>query len=63
MAEYVLKYADGRGEIHQQVASAGSEKEARERFTQQGYLIYSVKPRIAAGGRGPERKKLNLERS
>jgi len=62
MAEYVLKYADGRGQIHQQVASAGSEKEARERFTQQGYLVYSVKPRIAALRRGPKRKKLNLER-
>jgi type IV pilus assembly protein PilC len=62
MAEYVLKYADGRGQIHQQVATAGSEKEARERFTQQGYLVYSVKPRIAALGRGPKRKKLNLER-
>ncbi len=27
MAEFVLKYADGRGQIHQQVATAGSEKE------------------------------------
>ena len=27
MADFVLKYADGRGQIHQQVASAASEKE------------------------------------
>ncbi len=45
MAEFVLKYADGRGQIHQQVAEAGSEKELRDRYSQQGFLIYSIKPR------------------
>ena len=30
MAEFVLKYADPRGQIHQQVVSSGSEKELRE---------------------------------
>ena len=39
MAEWVLKYADPRGEIHQQVAEAASEREVRERFSQQGFLI------------------------
>ena len=48
MAEYVLKYADGRGQIHQQVATAASEKELRDKYTQQGFLIYSIKPRSAA---------------
>ncbi len=62
MAEYVLKYADGRGQIHQQVASAVSEKEVRERYAQQGYLVYSVKPRVVAARSGSRRKKLNLER-
>jgi type IV pilus assembly protein PilC len=65
MAEYVLKFADGRGQIHQQVATAGSEKEVRERFSQQGFLIYSVKPRSAASavsGGLLGRKKLNLEK-
>jgi len=28
MAEWVLRYADSRGEIHQQVANAASEQEA-----------------------------------
>ena len=51
MADYVLKYADGRGQIHQQVASAGSEKELREKYTQQGFLIYSIKPRSARAAR------------
>ena len=41
MAEFVLKYADPRGEMHQQVAEAGSEKELRDRYSQQGFLIYS----------------------
>ena len=67
MAEFVLKYADGRGQIHRQVVSAASEKELRERFSQQGFLIYSVKPRTAArglpvAGLFGKRKKLNLEK-
>src|SRR5215510_5565314 len=67
MADYVLKYADSRGQIHQQVASAGSEKELRERYSQQGFLIYSIKPRaalsaISRGGIFGGRRKLNLEK-
>jgi type IV pilus assembly protein PilC len=63
MAEFVLKYADGRGQIHQQVASANSEKELRDRYSQQGFLIYSVNPRVTAlVGSGPRRKKVNLEK-
>src|SRR5690349_12293981 len=65
MADYVLKYADGRGQIHQQVASAASEKELRERYSQQGFLIYSIKARSGATAAGFSpfgRKKLNLEK-
>jgi len=66
MAEWVLKYADTRGEIHQQTASAVSEQELRERYSQQGFLIYSVRPRrtglAAAGNIMGRSKKLNLER-
>jgi type IV pilus assembly protein PilC len=63
MAEFVLKYADGRGQIHQQVATAASEKELRERYSQQGFLIYSVKSRaIAAPTFTRRRKKLDLEK-
>src|SRR5690242_19693311 len=66
MAEWSLKYADARGEIHQQVAEAGSERELRERLTQQGFLVYSIKPRSAAAGL-PSRLtkrggKLNLDK-
>jgi len=62
VAEYVLKYADGRGQIHQQVATAGSEKEVRERFSQQGYLVYSVNARDGEVAKAGKRKKVNLEK-
>ena len=64
MAEFVLKYADPRGEVHSQVAEAVSEKDLRERYQQQGFLIYSVKPRNAiAGITGSGRKrKIDLEK-
>ena len=62
MAEFVLKYADGRGQVHQQVASAASEKELRDRYSAQGFLIYSVKAKAAATGLLGGRKKLNLEK-
>ena len=63
MAEFVLKYADGRGQIHQQVATAASEKELRERYSQQGFLIYSVKSRASATPTFTRRrKKLDLEK-
>src|SRR5580700_7099240 len=65
MSEWVLKYADPRGEVHHQVAEAPSEKDVRERFSQQGFLIYSVKPRRSIAGLatgGGRKKKINLEK-
>jgi type IV pilus assembly protein PilC len=65
MADFVLKYADARGQIHQQVAQASSEKELREKYAQQGFLVYSIKPRsLSAVGKGGwfGRKKLNLDK-
>jgi len=46
------------------VASAGSEKELREKYTQQGFLIYSIRPRTGAVRSGllGGLKKLNLEK-
>ena len=44
VAEFVLRYADPRGQMHEQVAEAPTEREARERLAQQGYLVYSVAP-------------------
>jgi type IV pilus assembly protein PilC len=64
MPEWTLKYADARGEMHQQVAQAESEGELRDRLTEQGFLVYSIQPRstVLGGGLGKSRKKLNLER-
>jgi type IV pilus assembly protein PilC len=66
MPEWTLKYADARGEIRQQVAEADSEQELRERFTRDGFLIYSIKPASAAatalGIGGPRKGKLNLDK-
>jgi type IV pilus assembly protein PilC len=51
MAEFLVKIADERGRLAQQVENGYSEAEVRERFVQQGYLVYWVKPRgIFAGG-------------
>src|SRR6478672_12008204 len=66
MADFILKYADSRGQIHQQVATAGSEKELRDKFSQQGFLIYSIKPRSISAAVGGSvfgrRKKLDMEK-
>src|SRR3984893_2520760 len=68
MSDFILKYADTRGEVHSQMAQGTSAQEIRERYTQQGFLVYSVKPKsvglsltgeIAIPGR---RKRLNLEK-
>jgi type IV pilus assembly protein PilC len=64
--EWTLKYADARGEMHQQVAEGASERELRDKLTQQGFLVYSIKPRTEAGGFvgsiAPRGKKINLEK-
>src|SRR5207249_7985186 len=52
MAEFVVKVADERGHLTQQVENGYSEAEIRERFTQQGFLVYWVKPKgVLTGGR------------
>ncbi|HUK26101.1 MAG TPA: type II secretion system F family protein [Terriglobales bacterium] len=51
MAEFVIKAADERGHLLQQIERGYSESDVRDRFVQQGYLVYSVKPRgMFAGG-------------
>jgi type IV pilus assembly protein PilC len=51
MAEFVIKIADDRGHMHQQVEHGYSEAEVRDRFSQQGYLVYWVKPQgLLTGG-------------
>ena len=45
MAEYLVKVANEQGHLQQQVERGFSEAEVRDRFVQQGYLVYWVKPR------------------
>ncbi|MGI8960351.1 MAG: type II secretion system F family protein [Bryobacteraceae bacterium] len=65
MAEFVLRYTDPRGQMHEQVAEAPTEREARERLAQQGYLVYSAHAKSLgarlSGGKA-RRKTVNLER-
>jgi len=53
MAQFLVKVADEQGHLRQQVEHGYSEAEIHDRFTQQGYLVYWVKPRtILNTGRG-----------
>ena len=53
MAEFLVKLADERGHLTQQVEHGYSEAEVRDRISQQGYLVYWVKPRtLLSGGQG-----------
>src|ERR1051326_796014 len=45
MAEYLIKIANDQGHMLQQIERGYSEAEVRDRFVQQGYLVYWVKPR------------------
>jgi len=64
MAEFLLKYADAQGLVHQLTDTAVSEFELRERYSQKGFLVYSVKPKAGAAAVLHQRlargKKLHL---
>src|SRR5215813_7069423 len=45
MAEFLVKLADERGHVLEQLEHGNSESDIRDRFVQQGYLVYSVKSR------------------
>jgi type IV pilus assembly protein PilC len=64
MAEYVVKMADERGRTLQQVEHGYSEAEVRERYSQQGFLVYSVKPRgLLSGGEFALGKKRKVKQT
>ncbi len=65
MAEFLLRYADPRGQMHEQVADAPTERDARERLQRQGYLVYSVKAKdfgARLSGNARRTKPVNLEK-
>jgi type IV pilus assembly protein PilC len=49
MAEFVIRLADERGHVQEQIQSAATAEELRTRFSQAGYYVYSVKPRGLTG--------------
>ncbi len=57
MAEFLVKMADERGRLQEQVQAAASADELRTRYTQAGYQVLSVKAKGGGGGR----KKVKLE--
>jgi type IV pilus assembly protein PilC len=64
MAEFLVKVADEQGHLRQQVEHGYSEAEVHDRFAQQGYLVYWVKPRtILSGGSAQFGKRGKLRQS
>ena len=45
MAEFLVKMADERGHVLEQVENGVSERDVRDRFAQRGFLVYSVRSR------------------
>jgi len=60
MAEFVIKLADERGRVQEQVQTAATAEELRARFIHAGYHVFSVKARGSAPLLG--RRKVKLER-
>jgi type IV pilus assembly protein PilC len=58
MTEFVIKLADERGRVQEQVQTAATAEELRNRFVHAGYHVFSVRARGAIG-RG--RRKVKLE--
>jgi len=58
MAEFVIKLADERGRVMEQVQTAASAEELRTRFSHAGYHVYSVRAR---SGLSLGRRKVKLE--
>src|SRR5579863_6507261 len=59
MAEFVIKLADERGRVQEQVQTAATAEELRARFSHAGYHVFSVKAR--SGIAAFSRRKVKLE--
>jgi type IV pilus assembly protein PilC len=59
MAEFIIKLADERGRVQEQVQTAATAEELRARFAHAGYHVFSVKTRSGFGGL--KRGKVKLE--
>ena len=61
MTEFVVRLADERGRVQEQMHSAATAEELRARFTQSGYYVYSVKARGLLGTGNAKKKPVKLE--
>jgi type IV pilus assembly protein PilC len=64
MADFLIKVADERGHVFERTEAGYSESEVRDRFMQQGFLVYWVKPHgFFTGGkvRVSQRRKVKLD--
>ena len=59
MAEFVIKLADERGRVQEQVQTAATAEELRARFSHAGYHVFSVRAR--SGMAAFSRRKVKLE--
>jgi type IV pilus assembly protein PilC len=59
MAEFVIKLADERGRVQEQVQTAATAEELRARFTHAGYHVFSIRAKSSFGGFS--RRKVKLE--
>jgi type IV pilus assembly protein PilC len=50
MAEFIIKLADERGRVQEQVQTAATAEELRTRFVHAGFHVFSVRPRTGFGG-------------
>lgn len=57
MPDFLVKVADERGQTAEHIERARSQEEARERYAQQGLLVYSVKPHSVLGTAMLERRR------
>ena len=60
MAEYLVKIADERGHVQENVHLANSAEELRQRFAQTGHYVYWVNPK-GLTGKGGAGKRVKLE--
>jgi type IV pilus assembly protein PilC len=60
MTEFTIKLADERGRVQEQVHAAATAEELRARFTQAGYLVYSVKARSSLAGSTKKKVRMDM---
>jgi type IV pilus assembly protein PilC len=61
MAEFLVKMADERGHVLEQVENGLSERDVRDRFSQKGFLVYSVRDRAGMLSLNPFKRRRKIK--